>query len=138
MIFTIIIGNFIGTVVGMFLVNPLARATYLRPSILVPVLIVIVLTGAYAVHNSVFDIWVALAFGVLGYLMKIFDYSRAAMLIGFVLGHAIEKNLYLSLKLSGPFFFLEPIPLTLSLITLGFLGFNLWSSRSSPKKGIQN
>jgi len=132
MIFTIIIGNLIGTIVGMFLVNPLTRATYLRPSILVPVLIVIVLTGAYAVHNSVFDIWVALAFGVLGYLMKEFNYSRAAMLIGFVLGHAIEKNLYLALKLSGPFFFLEGIPLGLCLITLAFLVYNVWSYRKTP------
>lgn len=137
MIFTIIIGNFIGTVVGMFLVNPLTRATYLRPSILVPVLIVIIFTGAYAVHNSVFDIWVALAFGVLGYFMKEFNFSRAAMLIGFVLGHAIEKNLYIALKLSGPFFFLDTIPLILSLITLGFLVYSIWGHKLRWKKSIQ-
>jgi len=127
MIFTIIIGNLIGTVVGMFLVNPLSRATSIRSEFMVPVLLAVIVTGAYAGSASVFDIGVALFFGVLGYVMKILNYSRAAMLIGFVLGFAVEKNLYLALLLDGPFFFMEPIPLTLSIITLVFLAFNVWS-----------
>jgi TctA family transporter len=126
MIFTIIIGNLIGMLGGMFLVNPLSRATGLRGSVLVPVLIVIIFTGAYAVHSAWFDIFVALVFGVIGYLMKVLDYSRAALLIGFVLGFAVEKNLYLATQLDGPDFILRPIPLTLALITLAFLAYNIW------------
>jgi len=126
MIFTIIIGNFIGMVGGMFLVNPLTRVTGLRGTVLVPVLIAIVFTGAFAVERSWFDIGVALVFGVIGYLMKELDYSRAALLIGFVLGFAVEKNLYLALQLSGPYFIFDPIPLTLAVITIGFLGYNVW------------
>lgn len=126
MIFTIIIGNFIGMVGGMFLVNPLSRATGLRAQILVPVLIVIVFTGAYAVHNAWFDILVTLVFGIVGFLMKELNYSRAALLIGFVLGFAVEKNLYLAMQLEGNYFILQPIPLTLSLITLSFLAYNIW------------
>lgn len=127
MIFTIIIGNLIGMVGGMFLVNPLSRATGLRGSLLVPVLIAIVFTGAYAVHSAWFDIGIALLFGVIGYLMKELGYSRAALLIGFVLGFAVEKNLYLATQLSGPYFILDPIPLTLAIITVAFLGYNIWS-----------
>ena len=126
MIFTIIIGNLIGMLGGMFLVNPLSRATGLRGTVLVPVLIVIVFTGAYAVHSAWFDIFVALVFGVIGYLMKELDYSRAAMLIGFVLGFAVEKNLYLATQLDGPDFILRPIPLTLAIITVAFLAYNIW------------
>jgi TctA family transporter len=126
MIFTIIIGNFIGMFGGMFLVNPLSRATGLRGSVLVPVLIVVVFTGAYAVHSAWFDIFVALVFGVIGYLMKELGYSRAAMLIGFVLGFAVEKNLYLATQLDGPDFILRPIPLTLAIITVVFLAYNVW------------
>lgn len=137
MIFTIVIGNFIGTVVGSFLVNPLSRCTFLRSSILVPVLIAIVFTGSYAVNREVFDILIVIVFGLIGYLMKTLNYSRAAMLIGFVLGHAIEKNLYLSIKLSGNFFFLEPIPLVLSAITLIFLIYNLWPQKSVPTAPVQ-
>ncbi len=125
MLFTIVIGNLIGTIIGLFLVNPLSRATGLRASILVPVLLVVVFTGAFAVHRSGFDIGVAIVFGVLGYLMKELGYSRAAMLIGFVLGFAVEKNLYLALQLAGPYFLLDPIPLTLAIITLAFVAYNV-------------
>lgn len=127
MIFTIIIGNFLGMLGGMFLVNPLSRATGVRAGVLVPVLIAIIFTGAYAVQSSWFDIGITLVFGVLGYLMKELNYSRAAMLIGFVLGFAVEKNLYLAIQLSGPYFIFDPIPLTLALITLAFLVWNIWT-----------
>ena len=126
MIFTIIIGNLIGTIVGMFLVNPLSRATSIRAEIMVPVLLLIIVTGAYAGERSLFDIGIAIFFGVIGYLMKILNYSRAALLIGFVLGFTVEKNLYLALLLDGPWFFVsEPIPLGLTLLTAAFLGYNV-------------
>jgi putative tricarboxylic transport membrane protein len=134
MIFTIIIGNFIGMVGGMFLVNPLTRATGLRGSLLVPVLIAIEFTGAFAVQRSWFDMGIALVFGVLGYWMKELDYSRAALLIGFVLGFAVEKNLYLAIQLSGPYFIFDPIPLTLTAITVVFLGYNIWSIIKDRRK----
>ncbi|POF34494.1 tripartite tricarboxylate transporter permease [Roseibium marinum] len=127
MIFTIIIGNLIGTIVGMFLVNPLSRATSIRSEIMVPVLLMVIVTGAFAGERSLFDIGIALFFGVFGYVMKILNYSRAALLIGFVLGFAVEKNLYLALLLDGPFFFTEPIPLGLSLFTILFLALNIRS-----------
>ncbi len=135
MIFTIIIGNFIGMLGGMFLVNPLSRATGIRGSVLVPVLIVIVFTGAYAVHSSWFDIFIALVFGVIGYLMKELGYSRAAMLIGFVLGFAVEKNLYLATQLDGPDFILRPIPLSLAAITIAFLAYNIWGILKHRREG---
>jgi TctA family transporter len=136
MIFTIIFGNLIGTIVGMFLVNPLSRATSIRSSIMVPVLMVIIATGAFAGDRAVFDIGVALVFGVLGYVMKILNYSRAAMLIGFVLGFAVEKNLYLALLLDGPYFVFQPIPMGLALLTAVFLGWNIWSIYRNRTKGI--
>jgi putative tricarboxylic transport membrane protein len=127
MIFTIVFANLIGTLIGMFLVNPLTRASGLRASLLVPVLICIIFTGAYAVNNSWFDIGIAAVFGILGYVLKELKYSRAAMLIGFVLGFAIEKNLYLAVQLDGPYFIFDPIPLTLAIITVAFLGYNIWT-----------
>ncbi|SON57766.1 Tripartite tricarboxylate transporter TctA family protein [Hartmannibacter diazotrophicus] len=125
MIFTIIIGNLIGTIIGMFLVNPLSRATALSAEVIVPVLMAIIFTGAYASDRSLFDIGIAFVFGVIGYLMKVLNYSRAALLIGFVLGFAVEKNLYLALLLDGPFFFTQPLAAALGLVTAGFLAWNI-------------
>ena len=134
MIFTIIIGNLIGTVLGMFLVNPMSRSTSVRAEVMVPVLMAIIMTGAYATDRAMFDIGVAVVFGVIGYLMKLLNYSRAAMLIGLVLGFSLEKNLYLALLLDGPYFFLQPIPLLLGVITLGFLAYNLWANARDKRK----
>ena len=94
MIFTIIFGNLIGTIFGMFLVNPIGSRN-INSSLNY---------GACSdscgrnrrvtPHKGhLFDIVVTLIFGVIGYLMKVLNYSRAAMLIGYVLGHAVEKNL---------------------------------------------
>jgi TctA family transporter len=127
MIFTIVIGNFIGTIAGMFMINPLTRLSGIRGSVLVPVLITIIFTGAYAVNFAWFDIGITVIFGILGYLMKELSYSRAALLIGFVLGFSIEKNLYLALQLSGPYFIFEPLPLALATVTAAFLGYNIWA-----------
>lgn len=127
MIFTIVIGNLIGTLGGMFLVNPLTRASAIRSTILVPVLITTIVTGAYTVNFSWFDIGVSVFFGIIGYLMRELNYSRAAMLIGFVLGFSIEKNLYLATKLEGPYFIFNPLPLALMIFTLGFLIYNIVS-----------
>lgn len=138
MIFTIIIGNLIGTIVGMFLVNPLSRATSIRASIMVPVLMAVIATGAFAGERAIFDIGVAVVFGILGYIMKVLNYSRAAMLIGFVLGFAVEKNMYLALLLDGPFFILQPIPLGLALVTAAFLAWNVWTFIRDRKKLIPN
>ena len=102
---------------------------------MVPILMAIIVTGAYAGDRSLFDIGVALVFGVIGYIMKVLNYSRAALLIGFVLGFAVEKNLYLALLIDGPFFMAEPIPAGLSAVTALFLGWNVWTIYRDRKKG---
>jgi len=125
MIHTIWIGALLGMLGGMFLINPLTRVSAIRAKIIVPVLICTIVTGAYAINHAWFDIGVAVVFGIVGFLMKELGYSRAALLIGFVLGFAIEKNLYLALQLSGPYFIFDPVPLTLALFTVVFVGYNI-------------
>lgn len=135
MIFTVIMGNLFGTIVGMFLINPLARLTSLSSSLLVPVLIAIIFTGAFAVNSSIFDIGIVVLFGVTGYLMKQLGYSRSVLLIGFVLGSALEQNMFLAVQLEGSAFFLLPVPLTLVTITIIFLIYNIWSmSRNKTRE----
>jgi len=125
MIWTVVIGNFFGTLMGMVVANPLARVTFLRGSLLVPVLLTIILTGSFVVHSVWFDMIVALVFGLLGYAMKKMDYSRPAFIIGFVLGLMVERNLYLSVKLYGSTFFLQPLALGLLMLTIAVLLYNV-------------
>jgi TctA family transporter len=134
MIHTIWMGGLLGMLAGMFLINPLTRASAIRAKIIVPVLICTIFTGAYAVNFAWFDIGIAVLFGLIGYMMKELQYSRAAMLIGFVLGFAIEKNLYLAVQLDGPYFIFDPVPLGLAIFTLAFLCYSIWKLVQEKKK----
>ena len=113
MIFTFVFANFAGTIMGVAFASPLIRATDVRARVLVAVVLAIVVTAAYAGEMSLADVTVALVFGLVGYLCVMLNYSRAALLIGFVLGQPIEYNLNLAVMIDGPFFFLEPLPFAL-------------------------
>jgi len=125
MIWTVVLGNLIGTLLGMVVANPLARVTFMRSSLLVPVLLTIIVTGAFIFHRSWFDMIVVLVFGGLGYAMKKLDYSRPAFIIGFVLGLMVERNLYLSIKLFGGKFIFQPLALSLMIFTILVLAYNV-------------
>jgi putative tricarboxylic transport membrane protein len=103
-------------------VQPLAlRAASIRAQVLLPAIVAIVLTGAFASTDSLFGVYVALAFGVLGYVMRKLDFSCGAAVLGLVLGPIFETSLRRSLGLSHgdpSIFFTQPISLTLILISL--------------------
>ena len=61
----------------------------------------ITLIGVYTINNSIFDIWLVIAFGVIGYLMKKFGFEPGPLVLAFVLGSLLEENLRRSLLLFG-------------------------------------
>jgi putative tricarboxylic transport membrane protein len=115
-IWILVFGNIIAGLLCLSFVKPFAKLTTVRASVLVPPILVICLFGSYATTNNVGDVWVALVFGFVGYIMKVYGYSRATLLIGFVLGELLERNYLLSMRLFGPEFLLRPI--TVGLIAL--------------------
>jgi putative tricarboxylic transport membrane protein len=78
----------------------------------------------YTVNNSIFDVWVMLLFGGLGYLMRKWDYEGAPLLLALVLGPKLEVAFRQSLMIShGDFgiFVGRPISMIFLLSTLLFL-----------------
>jgi len=69
-------------------------------SIIAPVILVICAIGAYTVHNSMFDVWLMLLFGVMGYVFKKLDYPLAPLVLALVLGDRAEENFRNSVKIS--------------------------------------
>lgn len=87
--------------VFMLLAAPLlASVTRIRRMYLIPVLLVLCVIGSYALNNRFFDVWVMLAFGVLGYVLERFEVPLAPFVIGFVLAPIAEENLARGLMLS--------------------------------------
>lgn len=108
-ILTLVIANVAATLLVILMANPLAKIAALRSSILTPSVLAMALVGAYAVSNSFVNVLIAGFFGILGYLMKKYGYSRATLIIGLVLGALAEKNYSLAMGLFGPKFILRPV-----------------------------
>lgn len=67
---------------------------------LMPVVLMLCIVGAYGLNQSIFDVWVMLAFGVLGYVMSKLGFPRAPLLIGFILAPLMEENFRRAMRLS--------------------------------------
>lgn len=112
----------------------IARITFLRGHILAPLLLAVVVLGTFASKNNPVDVIYVFVFGALGYVMKILGYSRAPLILGFVLTGAMETYLHISIRTYGMLFFMRPISLIIiALLVLG-LGWpffkRLFSRRS--------
>jgi putative tricarboxylic transport membrane protein len=57
--------------------------------------------GAFAVNNNLFDVWMMLGFGVLGYIMKKLKYPIVPLVLALVLGNLAENSLRQALTISG-------------------------------------
>jgi putative tricarboxylic transport membrane protein len=86
------LGNLAGLLVVLTTVPLFAAILRIPFSIIAPIIIVICAVGAYTVHNSMFDVYLMLVFGVLGYLFKKLDYPLAPLVLALVLGDRAEDS----------------------------------------------
>ncbi len=94
------IGNIVGLIVVLTTVPWWAAILRIPFSVIAPVIIVICAIGAYTVHNSMFDVWLMLVFGVLGYLFKKLKYPLAPLVLALVLGDMAESSFRQAMLLS--------------------------------------
>jgi len=122
------IGNFILLLLNLPFVPLFANMLRIPKKILLPLVMLFCATGMYSVNNSVLDIWMMLAFGAVGYLLRGWAYEGAPLLLGLVLGPKLEVAFRQSVMIShGDFgiFTNRPVSLALILMTLAFLLFPL-------------
>ena len=97
------------------------RALRIPYGILMPLIVIFCVTGAYSLKNSVWDVGQMLVFGLIGYLMKRLGYSPAALVLALVLGPLAERALRQSLIISDAgvgIFFMRPISGVLMVLAL--------------------
>jgi putative tricarboxylic transport membrane protein len=81
--------------------TPLLAAMLRTPyAILAPVVIILCVVGAYAIQNSMLDVWLVLIFGVIGFVLRKLDYPLAPLIVALVLGELTETALRQSLIMS--------------------------------------
>ena len=128
LISTIYLGNvlsiFVFTIVGLLGARSFAMLIKVPKRYLLPAIMIFCIVGSFAIRNTVFDIWVLLACGLIGYLLQKIGVMPAPIILGFVLGPILEDNFRRSLIMSGgdwTTFFVRPLSLTLLLINLFIL-----------------
>jgi putative tricarboxylic transport membrane protein len=94
------LGNIAGLIVVLTCVPLFAAILRIPFSIIAPVIMVICAIGAYTVHNSIFDVYMMVVFGVMGYVFKKLDYPLAPLVLALVLGDRAEENFRNSVKIS--------------------------------------
>jgi putative tricarboxylic transport membrane protein len=133
-IWALFLANWLTSVAGLAVVQPLARLTIVRTRRLIPPIMVLATLGALAFRGRATDVWVAMLFGVVGYLMKKYRWSRIAFVMAFVLGPLFELNLNLTLDLQRldriDFWARPSVIVLLALITLTTIP--TWARRRVP------
>ena len=115
------LGNIAGLIVVLATVPWFAAILRIPFSIIAPVILVICAVGAYTVHSSMFDVWLMMGFGVIGYVFKKLQYPMAPLVLALVLGDMAENAFRQSLLSSGgevSVFFSNPLVGTITTIAL--------------------
>ncbi|MCL6592398.1 MAG: tripartite tricarboxylate transporter permease, partial [Alicyclobacillus sp.] len=131
-------------VLGVLLSRFLAQAVKIPKAVLAPIIVVLSCVGAYAIESSVFDIFLALLFGVVGYLLLRLKYPIAPLVLGDILGQLAESNYRRAAVIGSATHaspFLHPFPIALAIISL--LAFLLpillpWLRLRGRAGGLQN
>lgn len=124
MVWIIVIANLLTTSFGILTARHLAKLTTLPSKFLIPIIMSTCFIGAYSVKGRIGDVVVAAVFGIIGYLLEKFDFSRADMVIGMVLGLMLERYMHISLSLYGNTFYItRPVTLAMLIVVLLTLAY---------------
>lgn len=116
------ISAILGVVVNISASSLLAKILAIPMPFMAPTILMLALISCYSIHNSATDVYIALAFGVLGYVMRLVGMSPALLVIGLVLGEMLERNLQQALGLSGGnFWTMISQPLVLLFLAIAVL-----------------
>jgi len=88
--------------------------------------IVLCFTGAFAFKNSLFDFWIIIIFGIIGFIFNRLKIPFSALILAVVLGKLLEKSYHQSMVLSSgslSIFFQKPISLTLLIVSFLFIAW---------------
>lgn len=138
------IGNAMLLVLNLPLIGMWVKLLKVPYAYLFPFIFLFCLIGAYTVGNNIMDVYIMILFGILGYLMKKYDYEPAPLVLAFVLGPMFENAFRQSLIISGGspvIFFTRPIAAVFVLVSFALLASPLilrLLGRQRPGVGLKD
>jgi putative tricarboxylic transport membrane protein len=94
------LGNMMLLILNLPLVGFFAKIVRIAPKYLMPTVLVLCIIGAYGDNGNLFDVWVMLGAGIVGYVMRKYSYEPAPLVVGLVLGPVMERSLRQTLIIS--------------------------------------
>jgi putative tricarboxylic transport membrane protein len=131
------VGNVLLLVLNLPLVGVFARILYVPPGVLLVLILGIAAAGIYSFNTQVFDLYLALAFGVAGYAFRKLDIPRGPLIFGVILGGLLEQSFRQAMTISSasPLIFVSsPIAVFLLLCSVVSVGASLWAKRRPATK----
>jgi putative tricarboxylic transport membrane protein len=123
---------------GLTLTKLLIKVLMVPKPVILPIIFVLCVVGSYAIASRLFDVWVMLGFGVLGFLLRRFGYPVAPLVLGMVLGDLMEKGLRRGLVLSDGSllpFFTRPISAVIWITIVAVILLKLEGVRNLLRRG---
>jgi putative tricarboxylic transport membrane protein len=141
MVYTVYWGLLLATIamflLGRYTTSLFARILVCPNYILIPVIVILLLIGAYVGRYFQIDVWTAVIAGVIAFFMKKLDFSLTAFTLAYVLANLIESRFRRSLMLSqGSFsiFFKHPFCIVLWVLLIYMIFISIRSHRKALAK----
>jgi putative tricarboxylic transport membrane protein len=123
---SMVVGNFMLLLLNVPLVGMWVRILQIPNRILSPIIVLFICLGTYLVNNSVFDVWVMILFGVLGYTLRKLDFPLSPIALTLIIAPLMEGALRQALSISrGDIGILFRGPLSAGLLIVAFVVLTL-------------
>jgi putative tricarboxylic transport membrane protein len=133
----LLLANLAFLIIGLFGVKLFVKILQIPERILMPLIISMAFVGSFAVKNSLFNVGIMLAFGLIGYFMRKLKFPITPVVLALVLGPMAEASLRRALILSGGswmIFIQRPITFTLLVVTVISVMFPIIREKMTGKK----
>ena len=131
MIWLLVIGTIITSILCLAFTRQLAMATKLRPSLMIPIILSMAVIGSFAASSRFEDVLIMLGFGTLGYFMRSAGWPRPPLLLGLVLGPIAERYMWTSVQLYGAEFMLRPGVIFIFIVLIASVIYPMFQDRSA-------
>ena len=133
MVGNLVLANIFMVLFGLTGIKIFAKLVEIKKGVLIPCIIVLSVVGTYSINNNMTDVYWMLAFGVAGYLMKMFGYQVAPVILGIILGPLMDnsyRQAMLSVNNNVGFFFWDLVSNPLTCILTVVVLFMIISNTS--------
>lgn len=130
---SMLVANVVMLIVGLVGIRFFCRIIEVPKLLMIPIIIFLSIVGAYAINNSMFDVGIAIAFGLLGFVLGKLDIPSSPILLAIILGPMAETNLRKALLMyDNSWSFLYERPIALGFVLLAI--FSVYSTMKMKKK----